>query len=177
MRKNTRKIITAGLIIALGVIIPQAFHFTGIQNAGKIFLPMYLPVILGGMLLGPFYGLAVGAVTPVLSFVITGGTMPPMPLLIFMIIELMAYAFFSGIFIKKFNVILTLLMTMLVSETINAAVMLAAANLFNISAPFLKMQAVLATFVMGIPGMICQLVLIPVIMYALKRGGFNFERT
>ncbi|RKY70366.1 MAG: ECF transporter S component, partial [Candidatus Latescibacterota bacterium] len=49
------------------------FHQFGI--AGKVFLPMHFPVIVAGLLFGPFSGLLVGLFSPVLSFLLTG--MPP----------------------------------------------------------------------------------------------------
>ena len=53
MRK-TKKLVFAGLCTALGVALPIAFH--AIPNAGGIFLPMHIPVLLCGLLLGPVRG-------------------------------------------------------------------------------------------------------------------------
>ena len=48
---NTRKIVLSALLIAIGVALPQAFH--AIPNAGSIFLPMHIPVLVSGFLVGP----------------------------------------------------------------------------------------------------------------------------
>jgi len=69
---------------------------------------MHLPVLLAGFLCGPFYGLLVGIVTPLLSFLWI--RMPPLAILPGMIAELAAYGFFSDLFyrlIKTKNFILT----------------------------------------------------------------------
>lgn len=51
---KTKKIVLSGLFIALGIIVPTIFH--SVNLAGAIFLPMHIPVILGGFLLGPACG-------------------------------------------------------------------------------------------------------------------------
>ena len=56
----TLKIAYGGLLIALGILLPQAFHIFG-QEAGMIFLPIQIPVFMAGLLLGPIYGGIVGA--------------------------------------------------------------------------------------------------------------------
>jgi len=73
--KNTKifRLIITSLCIAIGVVLPVAFH--SIPNAGSIFLPMHIPVLLCGLICGPFYGLACGILAPLLSCLLTG--MPP----------------------------------------------------------------------------------------------------
>ena len=92
---RTRDLTYAALLIALGLLMPQVFHMIGGQQAGGMFLPMHIPVLMAGLLLGPAYGTAVGVVTPLLSFLISG--MPPLAKLPFMVIELAAYGFASGL--------------------------------------------------------------------------------
>ena len=53
------KLAYGGLLVALGILLPQAFHIFG-QNAGMIFLPIQIPVLFAGMLLGPYYGGLIG---------------------------------------------------------------------------------------------------------------------
>ena len=60
------KLAYGGLLVALGILLPQAFHIFG-QNAGMIFLPIQIPVLFAGMLLGPYYGGLIG-VSLLLSF-------------------------------------------------------------------------------------------------------------
>ena len=51
---KTKKIVLSGLFIALGIIVPTIFY--SVNLVGVIFLPMHIPVILRGFLLGPAYG-------------------------------------------------------------------------------------------------------------------------
>ena len=52
---RTKKMVYGGLLTAVGLVLPQAFHVFG-QGAGMAFLPMHLPVMIAGILLGPCYG-------------------------------------------------------------------------------------------------------------------------
>lgn len=98
MTQSVKKIVYGGLLIAIGVILPQLFHIFG-QSAGQTFLPMHIPVILASMLIGPVWGLGVAVIVPILSSLITG--MPPVPMLYFMLFELAAYAVVSGLLAEK----------------------------------------------------------------------------
>ena len=62
--KITVKALIAMGIAALAVILPQIAHLAVGAQAGVLLLPMYLPVLLGGCLLGYRWGLAVGMVSP-----------------------------------------------------------------------------------------------------------------
>ena len=86
MSQVKRAMITA-VCIALCVVLPMAFH--SIQNAGAIFCPMHIPVLLCGLLVGWPYGLLCGLAGPLLSSLLTG--MPAMGYLPCMMVELGAY--------------------------------------------------------------------------------------
>ena len=89
---NTKQLVLAALCVALGVVLPVAFH--SIPNAGSVLLPMHIPVLLCGLVCGPVYGLLSGILTPLLSSMITG--MPPMAYLPGMLCELSAYGLAAG---------------------------------------------------------------------------------
>ena len=75
---TVKALISAG-IIALAVILPQLVHLAAGAQGGVEWLPMYLPVLLGGCLLGWKWGLGVGILSPVVSFALTsigGNAMP-----------------------------------------------------------------------------------------------------
>ena len=90
---NTKQLVLAALCVALGVVLPVAFH--SIPNAGSVLLPMHIPVLLCGLVCGPVYGLLSGILTPLLSSMITG--MPPMAYLPGMLCELAAYGLAAGV--------------------------------------------------------------------------------
>ena len=48
----TVKTLLSAAIIALAVLLPQLVHLVAGPGGGVRFLPMYLPVLLGGCLLG-----------------------------------------------------------------------------------------------------------------------------
>ena len=58
-----QSIITA-VCIALCVVFPMAFH--SIPQAGIIYCPMHIPVLLCGYICGWPYGLLIGIITPLL---------------------------------------------------------------------------------------------------------------
>ena len=65
MRKlSTKKIVYSGFFLALGIVLP---FLTGqIPNIGRSLLPMHIPVLICGVVLGWPYGLIVGFITPIL---------------------------------------------------------------------------------------------------------------
>lgn len=100
---TVKSLISAGLV-ALAVILPQIIHAALGAAGGVQWLPMYLPVLLGGCLLGWSWGLGVGIASPVVSFLITlafGNPMPAAARLPFMIAELSVFAAVSGLFTEK----------------------------------------------------------------------------
>lgn len=96
MKSTTKKLVSCALCIAIGVLLPMAFHV--IPNAGSIFLPMHIPVLICGLFCGAPYGLACGIITPFLSSMTTG--MPPAMILPQMMIELAVYGLVTGLCLK-----------------------------------------------------------------------------
>ena len=94
---QVKRLIFAGLCVALGVVLPIALH--SVANAGSIFLPMHIPVLLCGLICGWPYGLACGVLAPILSHLITG--MPPAAILPGMLFELAVYGLVSGLMMKE----------------------------------------------------------------------------
>ena len=98
-----KSIIAVG-IIALAVTLPQLVHHVAGSEGGVKWLPMYLPILLGGCLLGMHWGLFIGLASPLASFLITSAFSNPMPALArlpFMMVELAVFAVVSGAFSKK----------------------------------------------------------------------------
>ena len=85
-------------IVALAVALPQIVHAAA---GGMQWLPMYLPVLLGGCILGVRWGVCAGLLAPVVSFLITsaaGNAMPAATRLPYMMAELAVFAAVSGAF-------------------------------------------------------------------------------
>ena len=96
MTKTKRSVLTA-VCIALCVVLPMAFH--AVPNAGQIFLPMHIPVLLAGLCCGWPFGLLAGVAGPLLSSLFTG--MPPLAYLPSMLCELALYGLLSGAFSSR----------------------------------------------------------------------------
>lgn len=92
----------AVVLAALAVMLPQLTHILGGAQAGAIWMPMYLPVVLAGCLLGWHWGLLVGVLSPVISFGFTtlalDSAMPALERLPYMTLELAAFGAVSGAF-------------------------------------------------------------------------------
>lgn len=90
-------------IIALAVGLPQLVHLAAGAAGGAKWLPMYLPVLIGGCLLGVWWGLGIGIAAPTVSFLLTAAAGNPMPVatrLPYMIAELAVFGAVSGLFSK-----------------------------------------------------------------------------
>lgn len=167
---STKNIALSGLFIALGIVLP---FLTGqIPNIGRMLLPMHIPVLLCGFVCGWPFGLIVGFVTPLLRSVMFG--MPPLfPTAVAMSFELIAYGLTAGLFYKysKKNTLstyITLLLSMICGRIVWGIVSLV---LYGLSGTAFTWQMFAAgAFINAIPGIILQIVIIPPIIIALKRG-------
>ena len=163
---SVNKMVYGGFFIALGVVLPIGFHM--LQFGGSIFLPMHIPVILAGFILGCRYGLLVGLLTPILSHLLTG--MPPLspPILPMMILELSCYGFGAGLLYSKLpNIYVALIGTMIIGR-IGAGISVYLATLFlGFHVPVWTYLS--AGFIQGIPGIFIQLCIIPILMRAWEK--------
>lgn len=172
IQNKTERLVTAALCLALGIIIPQAFHIIPVANTGGVFLPMHIPVILCGYFAGGMYGALVGIMCPILSFLFTG--MPNAARLPFMICELMVYGIAAGIAYKcleKINktlrIYVTLILTMLCGRVAYFLGIVVAVYILGMKE--LSVGAVISAIVLGIPGIIIQLIMIPAIVFAVDK--------
>lgn len=173
VNNKVTKLVFGGLLVALGVLLPQAFHMFGTAGGGA-FLPIHLPILMAGLILGPYYGGCIGLLVPLLSSVLTG--MPPAPKVYFMFFELVTYGVVTGVMIRKTNVYISLLTAMVTGRVVYGLVLVMGVNFFGFTAPFANQAAFIGGIVAGIPGIAIQLLVLPILYMALKKGGFTFER-
>jgi riboflavin transporter FmnP len=167
---KTKNVVLAGLFIALGLILP---FFTGqIPSIGNKLLPMHLPVLLCGFLLGGPIGLVVGFILPILRSVLFG--MPPLyPIAVAMSLELATYGFVTGFLYRKLpkttlNIFVSLIGAMIAGRIVWGLAMLA---LLGFSGGQFTLEVFLGgAFINSVPGLIVQLVIIPVLLIALKKA-------
>ena len=88
----------SALCLALCIALPQLVG--RVPELGKLISPMHLPAYLAGLVVGPFWGLLVGALAPVINFLLYGR--PVFVSAFCMVFELGAYAFFTGLFYRIF---------------------------------------------------------------------------
>ncbi|MDP3386454.1 MAG: ECF transporter S component [Eubacteriales bacterium] len=166
-KTKSREIVLSGLFIALGLLVPMAFHAIG--GTGPVFLPMHLPVLIGGFILSPVYALMVGILTPLLSSVLTG--MPVlMPMAFIMMVELGIYGLAVSLLKEKgINNIITLITAMILGR-ISAGMMVAILVSFvgvRFAPPVTFLIGAVTT---GIPGILIQLIFIPILISAVKKA-------
>lgn len=178
MFMKVKKMTFGAMCLALSLLLPQVFHMIGMQQAGSIFLPMHLPVFIGGMLLGSMYGLVLGIFAPITSCFLTG--MPPYERVLFMSCELATYGMVSGLLFHQFKFkkqkaasLFALLLSMIAGRIIYAIVISIATYLFNI--PFGGVMVVIHATITGIPGIIIQCFFVPLVVHVIERGGYFHE--
>lgn len=170
---KTLRLCYLALLISLGLILPSAFHLIGGSAAGSIFLPLHIPVLLAALMLGAGEGLFMGLIMPVLSSLITG--MPLPAILPFMVLELSVYGLLCGITMKIFKREGVALSISLIAGRIIYAAALALLLSFSLQVP--SFLTVLTSAVKGLPGIIIQLSIIPVLTKVVKKYAFNRNKT
>lgn len=167
-KQSTRKLVFAALLLALGLVLP--FLTAQIPQVGSMLLPMHLPVLLCGFVCGWPYGLLVGAVTPLLRSMLFG--MPPLyPTAVAMAFELAAYGLLAGLFYKLLPkkpvyVYVALILAMLGGRAVWGLAQMVLIRL--VAQPFTWQIFMAGAFGNALPGILVQLVLIPVIVLALR---------
>lgn len=170
MKVTVKSIISVG-IIALAVILPQLVHLVAGQAGGVQWLPMYLPVLLGGCLLGWTWGLGIGVASPIVSFLITlafGNPMPALARLPFMVAELAVFAAVSGLFTKKIAQNGWLAFpAVILAQVAGRSVFMLLVLIFRSVTPFTP-AVIWSQIQTGLLGMVLQAVIVPFIVMGLK---------
>ena len=164
MKINTQQITLIALFIALCLLVPFLFHMVGL---GKMFLPMFLPILLAGFIIEFPAGMLVGFLGPCISALATG--MPPLfPTAVSMSIEGVVTAGVASYFYHKHQgAFWTGLIIAVIAQRLARFVMLLLIlPLFGLPAKALS----LADFTYSLPGIFLQLILTPIIMFTLWRS-------
>lgn len=167
--QSIRNLVLAALMLALAYILP---NFTGnIPQIGSMLLPMHLPTILCGFLCGGPWGAAVGFLAPLMRSLIL--TMPPMyPTAIAMAFEMAAYGLVSGLLYRRLPKNLAGIYTALIGAMVCGRVVwgIVTALLLLNGEGFTLAAFIAGAFTNAIPGIILQLVAIPVVVLALQKA-------
>jgi len=137
---GSKLLVRTALFLALAVLFPVIFHQFGM--AGRLFLPMHIPVLLA---------------------------MPPSYAVPLMTIELSLYGLTAGLFYYKLrlNIYIALIISLVLGR-IGFAIGLLVLGLF-INLPYGLAEYFSVAVVPGLPGIIIQLVFIPPIVAAVMR--------
>lgn len=161
---RTRDLVLGGLMIALGVLAPIAFHAVG--WGGPVFLPMHLPVLIAGLLVSWRVAVFVGLLTPVLSSVLTGMP-PPLPMAPIMAVELAVLATTASLLRgARLSVWLAAVLAILARIAIRPLIFVAGAPLLGIEAGLREFA--LITVLQGWPGIALQIILAPTLVALIE---------
>jgi len=164
-----KKTIITAVCIALCVVLPMAFH--SVQNAGNVFMPMHIPVLLCGLICPWPFGLLCGLAGPLLSSLITG--MPPMAILPSMMVELAAYGLIAAMMMRILRTgnIYADLYISLFTALVVGRVLAGISRALIFSSGKYSMAAWMASyFVTALPGLALQLALLPNVVFALEKA-------
>ncbi|HEY8419738.1 MAG TPA: ECF transporter S component [Clostridia bacterium] len=166
---RTLRLCYAALFMAMGMFLP---FLTGqIPQIGNMLLPMHFGVLLCGLICGPFYGLAVGFLTPLLRSVTF--QMPPlMPNAAAMAFELAAYGFVIGLIYFKFKGNKIALYVSLIAAMIAGRIVwgLASIVFYGFADKTFTWAIFFAgAFVKAIPGIVLQIVIIPILVIIYEK--------
>ena len=169
-RNEIKKLTWSALFLSIAFIMP---FLTGqIPQIGAMLCPMHIPVLLCGFLCGAPWGLLVGFIAPILRSIILG--MPLFfPAALCMALELGVYGGVAGFLHRRFPkgnafVFLSLIIAMISGRIIWGIAMFICMNIVG-------GQFGLDIFIAGavtnaIPGIVIQLILIPLLVVSIEKN-------
>ena len=168
---KTRNTVMSGVLLAVALYLP---FFTGqIPQIGAMLSPMHIPVLLCGFLCGAPYGLAIGAVAPILRFALFG--LPPIyPTGLAMVFELATYGACCGLLYQLFPkkpsyTYVTLIISMFIGRVVWGI------SMYFLTVNFSMDLFLAGAFIKAIPGIILHVVIIPPIVFVLQKKGLIFN--
>ena len=156
--KKAKYIIGTLLLSGIGIAMPRIFHILAGSDAGQIFLPMHITILIAALTFGTISASIVAGSSIVFSYLLTG--MPNAARLPYMLIELAIYAVVLSLFNKKFNSYISLILTIILGRVIYAGILFAAVNIFGLPTYGIS---VIESIKVGLPGIAVQLLFVPVI--------------
>ena len=168
-KSNLNSFIFTGLCIAIGFLLVQFCKVIPIANANAILLPMHISVLICGLVCGARYGMVAGISLPLITFLLTGKPVI-YPIGLAMMFELTTYGIIIALMYKATNgkLIISLVTSLIAGRIVYG---IAATILFSFTnIPFGFSMFISTTVAMALPGIIIQLLLIPLLWKALKNA-------
>ena len=172
MKSLTKSLILPAMFLAIGLVLP---FLTGqIPQIGQMLLPMHIPVLLCGLICGWQSGAVVGFVLPLLRSMLFGAP-AFFPQGTGMALELMTYGLVGGLAygLSKWHCMLALYRSMLIAMLAGRLVwgLVQTIQLGVFGSGFSLQMFLAGAFINAVPGILAQLILVPVVMLALNRTG------
>jgi len=166
-QSRTRWLTFSALFLALALVLPIAFHT--VSMGGRALLPMHLPVMLAGFLIGPGSGVLVGLLAPILSHLMTG--MPPTYAVPLMAFELPIYGLAAGLAYRKLrvNIYVSLIVAMIAGRLAFGLALFVLGMFMELPYTAAYFFSAAGPLVTGLPGIVLQLFLVPILVTAVKR--------
>lgn len=170
MNIKIKRLVTASVLLALALVLPL---LTGqVPKIGKALCPMHFPVIICGYFCGIPYGVAVGIIAPLLRYLIFG-----MPVIIpqglGMCFELATYALVASALYckfkdKKLRVYYSLIPAIIIGRIVYGIAKFFICKIANID--FDIWVYFVNAIPEALPGIILQIILIPVLVLVLEKA-------
>lgn len=167
---SVKKICITAVCMALCCVLPTAFHSVGL---GTAFSPIHIPALLCGLVCGWGYGALCGLVGPLLSSIIT--SMPGPAMLPTMVPELVTYGLATGLLMKWVRTgkpVADLYICLAGAMVLGRIVGGIAKMLFYMGSGegFTVAVWISSYFVSTLPGIVCHLIVIPLLVLTLTRA-------
>ncbi len=163
-KKHLRCLILSAILSAMSIVLGQ---YLSIKIGSSIRIGFgSLPVVLAGALLGPWYGLLVGAVSDIIGCMVYYGLGELIPLVT---LGMMAEGFLSGMLFKK-KTLLTVTLTVVLSRVVGTL------GLRTLGL-WLRYHTPLETLLIRIPCVAIECVLTVIILSALLVGSKIVQKT
>ena len=171
LHTKTGRLSASAMCLALCLVLP---FLTGqIPQIGSALCPMHLPVLLAGFLCGPWWAMLVGVTAPLLRHLLFA--MPPLTTAIAMSVELAGYGMVCGLLYRKAKrniagIYLALIPAMIAGRVLWGIAMVVITGITGAS--FGWSVFLTGAFTGASPGIVLQLILIPLLVNALTRAGY-----
>lgn len=163
--KMVKYAVGTALLSGLGIALPRIFHVLAGAQSGATFLPMHICVLIAALTFGTISSTVVAGSSIIFSYLLTG--MPSIARLPYMLIELVIYAVLLSVLNKKYNSYVSLITTIVLGRILYAGVLFSAVNLLGFSSYGIS---VIESTKMGIPGIVLQLLFVPVLAKIMNKG-------
>ena len=163
--RKSKYIVGTILLSGIGIALPRIFHVLAGASSGATFLPMHIAVLIAALVFGLTSSSIVAGSSIIFSYLLTG--MPTLERLPYMLIELIIYAVLLSVFNKKFNSYVSLIATIVLGRVLYAGVLFVAINVLGL--PTYEIS-VIQSIQVGLPGIAIQLICVPFIAKAIKKG-------